>query len=548
MPSRLSEWRAPLRAWQLDAFAQWSETRDRDALIVATPGAGKTRFAARLVHSLLHAGIVERAIVVVPREHLKMQVALTMAEHGMQVDYRFSNAVKRLATDMHGAVVSYQQVAFAPQVFRNLMRVPTVVVLDEIHHAGDAATWGQALREAFEPATFRIAMSGTPFRSDGTPIPFVRYVEGASVPAYAYDYTSALRDGVCRPLVFPLQGGVAEWVSHDGKIVSASFETALETKRLESERLRTALTQESWIGDVMQKAHAKLVELRAHGHPDAGGLTIAMNQQHARFLAEVLHRRTGVTPAIVVSEDDDASRRIKLFGRSRDPWIVAVHMVSEGVDIPRLRVGVFGSNVNTEMYFRQFCGRFVRAGDPNVQQQAFVYLPDDPKLRNLAARVTADVRAFLKKKREDDGMAAATAVQTEATAEDGLYAGLSATAIEGRTLDYGPLFNPGFAETPVPAKATAPVRGNAFTLHEAPRAETLVDEKESLRRTLAVLVARVSERFNVEHRYVHATLNQRFGGPISEATLESLTARRRIAESWLSRNAYDGLKDARAER
>jgi superfamily II DNA or RNA helicase len=541
MPSRITEWRAPLRAWQSDAFAQWSATQDRDALIVATPGAGKTRFAARLAHALLYAGSVQRVIVVVPREHLKAQVALTMAEHGMQMDYRFSNAVKRLAPDMHGAVVSYQQVAFAPQVFRALTRVPTLVVLDEIHHAGDSATWGQALKEAFEVAEFRIAMSGTPFRSDGTPIPFVRYIEGASVPAYAYDYTSALRDGVCRPLVFPLQGGVAEWVSHDGKIVSASFETALETKRLESERLRTALTQESWIGDVVQKAHAKVVELRAHGHADAAGLAIAMNQQHARFIADVLHARTGVTPAIVVSEDDDASRRIKLFARSRDPWIVAVHMVSEGVDIPRLRVGVYGSNVNTEMYFRQFCGRFVRAGDPRVQQQAFVYLPDDPKLRNLAARITADVRSYLKKKREDDGLAAATAVQTEATAVDGQYAGIAATAIEGRTLDYGPLFNPGYADSPAPAPASAApaARGNAFLLHEPPK--TLVDEKEALRRTLAVLVARVSERFNVEHRYVHATLNQRFGGPISEASLESLTARRRIAEAWLARNAYDGL-------
>ncbi len=545
MPPRISEWRAPLRAWQLDAFAHWSATRDRDSLIVATPGAGKTRFAARLVHSLLHSGAVQRALIVVPREHLKSQVALSLAEHGINVDYRFSNAVKRLAPDMHGAVVSYQQVAFAPRVFRELTRVPTVVVLDEIHHAGDSATWGQALREAFEVAEFRIAMSGTPFRSDGTPIPFVRYVEGASVPAYAYDYTSALRDGVCRPLVFPLQGGVAEWVSHDGKIVSASFETALETKRLESERLRTALTQESWIGDVMQKAHAKLVELRAQGHADAGGLAIAMNQQHARFLADVLQRRTGVTPAIVVSEDEDASRRIKLFARSRDPWIVAVHMVSEGVDIPRLRVGVFGSNVNTEMYFRQFCGRFVRAGDPTVQQQAFVYLPDDPKLRNLAARITADVRAFLKKKRDDDGVAAATAVQTEATAEDGLYSGIAATAIDGRTLDYGPLFNPGYVET-LAAPTPPPARGNAFTLHEPPA--TLVDEKESLRRTLAVLVARVSERFNVEHRYVHATLNQRYGGPIAQATLESLDARRRASESWLTRNVYDGLKDPAVRR
>lgn len=180
----------------------------------------------------------------------------------------------------------------------------------------------------------------------------------------------ALHDGVCRPLVFPLQGGYAEWVSADGRVVSASFDTVFRSCALQSERLRTALTQEDWLGEVIAKAHGKLCAT----HPEAGGLAVAMNQDHARFIADLMGA----------------------FARSRDRWIVAVRMISEGVDIPRLRVGIFASNVNTEMHFRQFCGRFVRTQRVGGKHHASVYLPDDARTRELASRVTLDVRAYLK--------------------------------------------------------------------------------------------------------------------------------------------------------
>jgi superfamily II DNA or RNA helicase len=531
----LSAWRLPLRKWQREAFEAWSSARSRDALIVATPGAGKTRFATRLAHALLTEGDVRRVIAVVPRDHLKGQLASAMAGAGIALDARFENAAGSLAPDMHGAVVTYQQLAFAPQVYRTLARVPSLVILDEIHHAGDQATWGNALREAFEHARYRIGMSGTPFRSDGTPIPFVNYHRGASQADYAYDYTQALRDGVCRPLVFPLQGGYAEWVSADGEIVSASFETALRSRVQQSERLRTVLTQENWLGDVIAKAHAKLLELRNGPHPEAGGLAIAMNQQHARFIAGLMEQRIGVKPAIVLSDEDGASKRISAFSRSRDPWIVAVHMVSEGVDIPRLRVGIFASNVNTEMYFRQFCGRFVRTQRAGGRQHAFVYLPDDPRLRELASRVTHDVRVSLKATREFDELAAAMRVQTERGEVDSQFAGITAHVDGERTLDYGPLFNPlayYVEETPPPPQ---PEPEPAFV-------RTRSEEKESLRKSLQGLVSQVSTRFGIEHRKIHATLNQRFGGPIAAASAESIQKRRAAVLRWLEIDRYDGLR------
>jgi superfamily II DNA or RNA helicase len=540
-------WNLPLRTWQHAAFAAWDAERSADALIVATPGAGKTRFAARLAHALLADRTASVVFVVVPREHLKLQVARAMAEAGIVLDHQFRNAVGALAGDTHGAVVTYQQVAAAPLLYARLIgRAPrgAAVVLDEIHHAGDQATWGNALRQGFGRALHRIALSGTPFRSDGTAIPFVRYEGGLSVADFSYDYAAALRDGVCRALVFPLHGGDAEWTSRDGEAMQASFDTGL-VRRHESERLRTALTQPNWLGTVLQKAHLQLLALRAAGQRDAGGLVVAMNQEHAHFIATLMQRRLGVKPAIVVSDLDDASRRITAFGGSREPWIVAVHMVSEGVDIPRLRVGVFATNVVTEMYFRQFCGRFVRTtGAAAGEREAYVFGADDARIRALASRITVDVRNAVRDREAAtaaDDFARAARVSSEPG--EGQYASIAAEANEGRTLDFGPLFNPaaflaGTGAPPAREKPPAPAV-------RAPRAAvelTQAEGKETLRRAIHGLVAHVSSTFGVDHKLVHATLNARCGGPVATATAAELERRRQVILQWFARRTYDGLR------
>jgi superfamily II DNA or RNA helicase len=541
----LRTWRLPLRAWQRAAFEGWDAGRPSDSLIVATPGAGKTRFATRVAHALLKDGNAGRVIVVVPREHLKAQVARAMVGAGIMLDHKFSNASRTLARDVHGAVVTYQQVCAAPRLYRQLCREPgnggVAAVLDEIHHAGDDATWGKALKDAFDPASHRVALSGTPFRSDGTAIPFVRYDRGLSSADFAYDYAAALRDGVCRALVFALHGGEAEWIARDGMVMSATFDTALQDKRHHSERLRTMLTQDEWIGDVLMRAHLRLMSVRAEGHRDAAGLVAAMNQDHARAIAALMERRLGVTPAIVVSDLADASERIAAFAHSTDPWIVAVHMVSEGVDIPRLRVGVYASNVVTELYFRQFCGRFVRTIDGVNDPEAYVFLPDDARLRMLAHGITVDVRHGLRGRdeRADEIAALEAAARAERASDAGLYEAIAARSTDERVVDFGPLFNP--AAFAAEAPATAEDHAHEEEVIPAPSITT-AERKESLRRSLHSLVTRVSNRFGVDHRKINASLNQRIGGSVATATERELDLRRRVAESWLARDRYDGLR------
>lgn len=562
-----------MRSWQHEACETWWQKRPEDALIVACPGAGKTRFAMRLTHALLDARTVARVLVVVPKEHLKGQFARSMAGAGIMLEPNFENAVGRLPRDLHGAVVTYQQVAFAPKVFRQLCReTPTLVILDEVHHAGDEATWGKAMREAFDPARHRVSMSGTPFRSDGTPIPFLSYDRGLCMPDYAYDYAKALADGVCRPLVFSLQGVVAEWVSRDGSAIEASFDTALENRRQESERLRTALTQDGWMGEVLQQAQEQLVRVRQQGHTDAAGLVVAMNQEHARYVATLLRQISGVEPAIIVSAEEEASRRLRQFTNSRDPWIVAVHMVSEGVDIPRLRVGVYATNVGTPMYFRQFCGRFVRTqGGIPGDQHAMVYMPDDPYLRPLAAAIHIEVQGHLKGKDKREGAGAAVLDPSAAapdTATDDFYTPIAAHATDGGVLHgSASMFSGDAAASPfvrdaiadgspeaaapstVTARSTRDRRrrstpeGVAAALAAADaEADDPMAQRRALRREINGLVSRVREQFSVDHRRIHGTLNNRIGGSLATATKVELEKRRAELLRWLARNVYDGYR------
>ena len=132
--------------------------------------------------------------------------------------------------------------------------------------------------------------------------------------------------------------------------------------------------------------------MRKQEQSDAGGLIVTMNQDHARQVAELVTKITGMRAQVAVSDDPSASKTIETFAHHKtQQWLVAVNMVSEGVDIPRLRVGVYATNVLTEMYFRQVVGRFVRMQDKVPKpQRAWLYLPKDATLVHYAKRIKVE--------------------------------------------------------------------------------------------------------------------------------------------------------------
>lgn len=527
-----------MRTWQVNACRGYVEDRLTDALWVATPGGGKTRAAVRLAHALLTKGDVTQCIVVVPKSHLRGQFAQSMAMAGIDLDEGHQNDMP-MADDMRGVVVTYQQVALKPRWFKGLCQRPTLVVMDEIHHASDDSTWGSALREAFGHSASRLSLSGTPFRTKGDPIPFVRYDSvGQCYADYEFDYTDALRAGVCRRLVFPTYKGFGQWISSDGTEKSASFGDRL-TVQEQAELLRTVLWSKEYVANMVADAHKTLEKVRGGVHPAAGALAVCMDEKHARFVAQVIQEVTGETPTIVVSADGvEASKNIVRFSNSTQKWIVAVHMVSEGVDIPRLRIACFLSNVKTDMYFRQFCGRVVRAQDTIPgEQPAFVYLPYDERLLAFARNIHGEVKAVLKERKDADEAAEALAAAQREGPRLSMYAPLSASAERGDIIhgDEQTLQNP-HGDKPLVAAESAPVGAPSSA---AP--VSLAEQKKALRREISQLVSRISREEGVEHAKVYGTMTKRIGGKLDTATIEQLQERKTTCLNWRQKG-YDGAR------
>jgi superfamily II DNA or RNA helicase len=537
-----------LRPWQKAAFEKYQAAGQDDFLTVATPGAGKTTFALTVARHVLSERPRSRVIVVAPTAHLKVQWAQAAARFALHLDPAWSAADGRLPADMHGIVTTYQQVATSSGPLREAAR-DAFVVFDEIHHAADDRAWGDAVREAFELSVRRLAISGTPFRSDTRSIPFVRYVLDEAAPDFEYGYGDALGDGrVVRPVYFPRTGGHMEWSAPDGSLQEASFDDALDQAR-SSQRLRTALSVEGeWLPTVLREAVERLDSIRAV-HPTAGGLVIAIDQDHARGIASLLRARFGQQATVVTSDDPDASGKIARFAASSEPWLVAVRMVSEGVDIPRLRVGVYATTTTTELFFRQAVGRFVRWTHGVKDQKAFLYIPDDPKLRSRAFQIADQRRHSLRKREQERVERDPAALDAGAEEQLSLFAALSAVATEHEVHDPFaaevtdddalPDDDPGLEVVLAPPP---PLAGDRRPLDElgvdlgGAAGRTRREEKRRLREQNAEIVAALVQRTGQSHAQVNAELNRLSGvGRITEATVGQLRRRLEVGEKLARR-------------
>ena len=396
-----------LRAWQQEALDRYFEREPRDFLAAATPGAGKTTFALRLASELLRRGTIDRITVVAPTEHLKRQWADAAHRAGIRLDPEFRNGDGDYPRQFDGVAVTYAQVAARPPIHRRITESGrSLIILDEVHHGGDALSWGDGVREAFTGATRRLSLTGTPFRSDDAPIPFVQYQphsDGASysVTDYDYGYGRALADGVVRPVIFMSYAGTMEWRTAQGDQMKATLGHE-DAKDITSAAWRTALDPGGeWIQQVLRSADVRLSHVR-EAVPDAGGLVIATDQAQARQYAAILEQIAGEAVTVVLSDDDRASDRIDEFSAGTSRWMVAVRMVSEGVDVPRLAVGVYATSSATPLFFAQVIGRFVRSRRRG--EVATVFLPSVPVLLGLASELEKQRDHALGLGKDDDGL------------------------------------------------------------------------------------------------------------------------------------------------
>ena len=562
-----------LRAWQSEALATYFSENPKDFLAVATPGAGKTTFALTVAAELLSRRVVDRVTVVAPTEHLKTQWADAAGRAGIPIDPSYSGRKGKTSQDYVGVAVTYAGVAVNPLAHRiRTERFKTLVILDEVHHAGDALSWGEAVREAFDPAQRRLALTGTPFRSDINPIPFVSYAPGSdgvarSLADYTYGYAQALADHVVRPVLFMAYSGEMQWRTRAGDEVSARLGEPL-TKDLTQQALRTALDPAgSWMPAVLAAADKRLTEVRRHV-PDAGAMVIASDQDSARAYAALLKEITGDKPTVVLSDENAASSRIGTFAESDDRWMVAVRMVSEGVDVPRLAVGVYATRTATPLFFAQAVGRFVRARRRG--ETASVFLPSVPNLLGFASEMEVARDHVLQRKVNDEGdifaaedelLAQANASEAASAEELGTFEAMGSEARFDRVLYDGGEFGhagevhvgseeemdflgiPGLLEPSQVrdllhqrqsdrAKQQRRSRGGAVE-DEVVRDVSTHEHLATLRRELNGLVAAWNHRTGQPHGVTHAALRKDCGGPAAAvATADQLQARIDRLRAW----------------
>ncbi|MEO3797165.1 DEAD/DEAH box helicase [Nonomuraea sp. B10E15] len=565
-PDRAAWGTAPkLRAWQQEAFDLYFRRDPRDFLTVATPGAGKTTYALRIASELLANGVIRAVTVVTPTEHLKRQWADAAGRVGINIDPEFKNSQGATSRDYTGVAVTYAQVAMHPALHRARTEArKTLVIFDEIHHAGDAKSWGDGVREAFEPAARRLQLTGTPFRSDDNPIPFVAYEEDAeglkrSVADYSYGYGPALDDGVVRPVIFLAYSGEMKWRTRAGDEIAATLGTPLTKDQL-SQAWRAALDPKGdWIRQVMQAADRRLTEVR-RGVPDAGGLVIATDHETARAYARHLRNISGEGATVVLSDDPGASKKIKQFAASQDRWLVAVRMVSEGVDIPRLCVGVYATSTSTPLFFAQAVGRFVRARKRG--ETASVFLPSVPTLMGLANEMEVERDHVLNKRPPEDGLDDTLleqanrekdnpdvlgdelpfeTMQTSATFDrvlfDGGEFGTGAELGSAEEEDFIGL--PGLLE---PDQVATLLRKRQSDQQAAKRKQPADEPRQTLapheqiaelRRELNGLVGAWNHRTGQPHGVIHSELRRACGGPpIAQATAEQIQERIATIRRW----------------
>ena len=372
---------------------------------------------------------------------------------------------------------------------------------------------------------------------------------------YTYGYAQALRDGVVRPVIFLSYSGQVRWQTKQGDVVAATLGEPL-TKDMTAQAWRTALNPGGeWIPEVLSAANERLTVVR-RSLPDSGGLVIASNQKDARAYADILTEITGEAPTVVLSDDSGANEKIASFAGSDSRWMVAVRMVSEGVDVPRLAVGVYATSASTPLYFAQAIGRFVRARRRG--ETATVFLPSVPVLLELAAQMEKERDHAISKQAEVSGWEdeLLEAANREEKASEELagpgYEALESGALFDRALFDGGEFGlgaavgseeeadflgiPGLLE---PEEVTTLLR--AHQAEQAKKARTRrpaagTDEltrRRTARKELTQLVAAWAKKTGDPHALIHTELRRACGGPeVARASADQIEARVKTLRRW----------------
>ncbi|MGD8111294.1 DEAD/DEAH box helicase [Vibrio sp. TRT 17S01] len=380
-----------LRKWQQECSERAVhnyKNRQHHFFCQATPGAGKTILAATIASRLLKDGMVDLVLCFSP--------SLTVSDGIKRTFSEILNCAFNGGLGSIGQSLTYQSIQFLSEEFWQTLRNYRVfVVFDEIHHCSGseyekANVWGQQILTKIQGlATYTLALSGTPWRSDALPIVMAQYSDpdGQLLIDYQYTLRRAIADYVCRAPRIVLVDN--EHLSITNDVKTESFSSILEMLKQTKTPYQSVINNQKAMEYLLGLGCRKLAEIRTQNQ-NAGGLVVASSVQHAQEIKKILLQKYQQTVSIVTYRHEEPLAEIERYRRDDTQWIVSVGMVSEGTDIPRLQVCCHMSSVKTELYFRQVLGRILRVNHDS-NQQAWLFTFAEKSLIDFAERIEQDI-------------------------------------------------------------------------------------------------------------------------------------------------------------
>lgn len=445
-----------LLPWQEDAVNQYAAAGFPPRfLLAAVPGGGKTKTAAAIA-----AKVGRFTVVLVPQADIVSDWRADLHARGIcTADIRKGKEGRSLAIGSvcpacgrpaTALVMTYAFSASNPEILCKVMRDrgPVLLVLDEIHHLRDGGATLAPIQAAWPFAgegdrqVRVLALSGTPFRTDEEPVPFIHTPgpfkdERAMIPDdwvvdYSYGKAVADKPAAVTQVIFERFDGDVEWdeSQDDGsrKEKSARWSGVHGKETARKVRRHGVNPNGDWLRKVLIAGDAKAEELRASGDPRPGALVICRSTNDAVGTADLLlaiqqrpvfvytesystcnHRRSGgrinertgerVGNQITVKLRDGTDGSVlDAFKESDAVWLVTVRKVSEGVSVPRLRVLVYAAIIRTWLFFMQVLGRVIRIDrtrSKGADQTAWVFIPDEEQMRQFAGTIEQQAAAAL---------------------------------------------------------------------------------------------------------------------------------------------------------
>lgn len=414
----------PLRAWQAACLKQALATLSAERphfLCQATPGAGKMRLASALASALIARGDIDHVLYLGPTRAVVKVAVRTLETHlGQSINGQLGAS---------GAGLTYHALANRLEALKQLGQQHRVLLIwDESHHAaghtgGEGPNqWGIALLALERHMTYTLALSGTPWRTDGSCLPLLRYFDIADNPPQAsgtshvsssttprggsheimpahvlqpdfvYTLQEAIRDEICRyPRVQLVDNRAIELTGfhpRTGQQETHRYSSIPQLLRHPAMDYASLVRLDAPMQRLLAQGGKQLSLLRQQD-PNAAGLVVAADIEHAEEVTQQLEAH-GYEVCLVTSRDPSSHARLEAFRESSSPWIVSVGMVSEGVDIPRLRICCYLSHIRTEQYFRQVLGRIIRRCGA-ADRESFFYALNDTRLAQMARRLADDL-------------------------------------------------------------------------------------------------------------------------------------------------------------